>query len=207
MRSVLICLCVLTLPAGCATISMVPGSASVGNGTSQEQTDLRQAARDYVALTESEDWVQSASLLDLARLLVDGVSGDSETDTGYSAVIEASSADIEQVTMRLAADIDLAKKGLAGVTEYADAFIATVSPEAEGLRSDVTNYERALIAAQKSRRSFAEALTRVAARTDDGVADVDQKLAEFDTVIDEARSTADVLADLYAGILTDPAVS
>ncbi|MEM9225083.1 MAG: hypothetical protein AAGA24_01125 [Pseudomonadota bacterium] len=186
---------------------MVPGTASLGGAASEEQTDLREAAKDYVELSESEDWVQRASLLGFARLLVDGVSGENETETGYSGAIDASTADPQQVIMRLSADIDLARNGLAGVTDYADAFIETMSPEAQGLRTDVTSYERALVAAQKSRRSFADALTRVAERTDEGVAGVDGKLAEFDAVIDEARKTADILADLYASVPTGAAVS
>ena len=64
------------------------------------------------------------------------------------------------------------------------------------------SYERALVRAQMAYRSFQSALGEVAARPDMDMdtAPVDKELGAFEDVIDDARETADRLAEKYASV-------
>ena len=208
MRSVVVSICLMTGLTGCATVSMVPGQASVETNLTSEQSALREASDAYVKKAEAEQWVQaSSSWLGIARVLVDGVSGDDDKPKNYSELIEAETAPTSEVYMRLAADIERARDGLEGVTQEASVFIASGAFDEKSLRKDVTSYERVLVTAQKSRRNFAEALGVVANRSADGAKMAEGYLEAFDLAIDEARRTADNLAELYASAPTSTATS
>lgn len=186
---------------------MLPGQTTVETSLSAEQSSLRKASDAYVEQAENEKWIMpSSTLLGLARVLVDGVTGD-DTPDSYSDAIDASSAEPADVFQRILVDINRARSGLSAVTQEAQIFIAVSGHDKTSLRADVTSYERALITAQKSRRSFVDALSDVSERSTEGVSDVDAGLAEFDAAIDKARKTADDLADLYASAPSSSAAS
>ena len=65
-------------------------------------------------------------------------------------------------------------------------------------RSDLINFETALVTAQKCYRGFSEAVGLVAARDRSGLDETETALSAFAAEIDTARKTADKLADAYA---------
>ncbi|HAE94352.1 MAG TPA: hypothetical protein DCG65_07310, partial [Hyphomonas atlantica] len=69
-------------------------------------------------------------------------------------------------------------------------------------RADVMSYERALVRAQMAYRNFQGALGDVTSRSDMDmdIAPVDRELKSFADTIDDARDTADGLADKYASL-------
>jgi len=207
MRSVLISFGLMASLTGCATVSMMPGEGTVETKLSAEQSSLRKASDAFVEQAETEKWVQpSSTLFGLARVLVDGVTGDANPDS-YSEYIRATSDDPDMVYKRLVADIERAQKSLDDVTQEAQIFIAVQGHDKASLRKDVTSFETALVTAQKSRRNFAEGFNIVAERSDTGIAMVEGYLAAYDASIDEARKTADRLADLYASAPSASATS
>jgi len=200
MRSIVlgVSLCLL---AGCATVSMVPGEATVTSGLSQSQSELRKISLEYCDRAVENGWIKaSGGLAALAATLINGKS-DSEENTDYASRIGASSAAPSLVLSRIVTDSQSARSGLADVNREARDVL-----EAEGdtsaSRSDVMIYERALVRAQMAYRSFQGALGEVAARDDMDmdVAPVDNELKALADTIDSARETADGLAEKYASL-------
>lgn len=195
IRNVAFCALMLTALSGCATVSMVPGSAVVETEITAEQTQLRDVCDAYVTRATNENWITpSGGLLGLAKVLINGSSDDS-APISYDEYIEAETGDTAQLYVRIAADITSAMNGLEVVTSQAQISIAAGPASKSSLRRDIVSYERALVAAQKSRRSFSKAISIVAERSDAQVETAEAALATLDAAIDVARETADQLAD------------
>ena len=207
MRSVLGSLSLLLLTAGCATVSLVPGQAVVEASLSKEQSELRKASDAYIEQAEAEKWVKpSSGLMGFARILVDGNKDDARA-IEYTDYIEANTADVALTIDRIAGDIGRAQTGLETVLAEAAQFSVDADYDKKSLRTDVTQFEKALVTAQQSRRSFAKAISVVAKRDASDVKAADTALAEFDHAIDKARQTADWLANAYADLENAPSVS
>jgi hypothetical protein len=201
MRSVIlgVSLCLL---AGCATVSMVPGEALVQAGLSQNQSALRTASTEYCDKAVDAGWVKSSGgLAGLANTLINGITNDqAEADT-YAARIGAGSEAPALVLARIVSDSQAARSGLNEVSREAHTLLQETGAHT-ATRADVMSYERALVRAQMAYRSFQSALGEVSARSDMDIdtAPVDKELDAFEDVIDNARETADQLADKYASM-------
>ncbi len=183
---------------GCATVSMVPGSAIVEAKATPEQTALRDASDAFIEKTEEAQWVtRTSGIIDLAKVLMDGRSGDEVSADSYADVIEANSADALDVRDRLLSDIGEAASSLRVVNEQSQIAMQRPPVSKSSLRKNVVSFEGALVAAQKSRRSFVNATSIVAERSDMDISLIDAELAAFDKVIDTTRSLVDALADMH----------
>jgi hypothetical protein len=187
-------LCVL---AGCATVSMVPGEATVETGLSAEQTALRATSEAYCETLEDKGWVSASNgFANLASILMHGQSAEGD-GAGYLDQFEDATDSPAELVSRIAADAASARAGLQGVTLEASRVLADQSAETQ--RGDVTSFERALVRAQRASRAFSSARDIVAGRTSE-TGPADEAIAAFEGDIDDARRLADELANRYAGI-------
>ena len=183
---------------------MVPGEALVSAGLSQNQSALRTASTDYCDKAVEAGWVKSdGGLAGLANTLINGITSDQARANTYAARIGADSEAPALVLARIATDTQNARSGLTDVSREAQTLL-TDNNQKGATRADVMSYERALVRAQMAYRSFQSALGEVSARSDMDIdtAPVDKELDDFATVIDNARDTADQLADKYAAVNT-----
>ena len=198
MRSVFLSLS-LCLLGGCATVSMMPGEATVESGLSHNQSALRKVSAEYSDSASKQGWAEaSGGLAGFADMLING-RGDAPDD--YATRIGAATNAPAIVLSRISADSEAARTGLAAVSVEAKAVLNSAAADA-ATRTDVMSYERALVRAQTAYRNFQSALSLVAARDDMDMdtAPVDAELSDFADTIDSARKTADKLADKYASL-------
>ena len=183
---------------------MVPGEALVDIGLTQNQSSLRTASSDYCDKAVEAGWVKSnGGLAGLANTLINGITRDEARADSYAARIGADTRAPALVLAQIVSDTQDARTGLNHVSREAEALLADTAAEG-ATRSDLMSYERALVRAQMAYRSFQGALGEVSARQDMDIdtAPVDKELDAFATVIDNARDTADSLADKYASVST-----
>ncbi|MEE2923132.1 hypothetical protein [Hyphomonas sp.] len=200
MRSIVLgaSLCLL---AGCATVSMVPGQASVETSLTQSQSALRKVSAEYCTRAVQNGWVEaSGGLAGFASTLINGKS-DSNDARDYASRIGAKSDAPSLVLARIVSDAQAARDGLADVSREAEDVLQT-GGDGTTSRADVMSYERALVRAQMAYRNFQGALGEVTTRNDMDmdIAPVDRELRSFADTIDQARETADGLADKYASL-------
>ena len=146
-------------------------------------------------------------LAGLADTLINGMSREQARADTYAARIGADKRAPVLVLSRIVKDTKDARAGLSGVSREARALLdqpEVTDSQHVASRADLMSYERALVRAQMAYRSFQSALGEVAARpeldVDTGV--VDQELDAFAATIDDARDTANQLADKYASVGT-----
>lgn len=185
-------------------MSMVPGETLVEAGLTQNQSALRTASTDYCDKAVEAGWVKSnGGLAGLANTLINGITSDQERADTYAARIGADKQAPALVLARIATDTQAARSGLNEVSREAQTLLVN-SGKHGATRADVMSYERALVRAQMAYRSFQSALGEVSARPDMDMdtAAIDRELDAFAAVIDNARETADRLADKYAAVGT-----
>lgn len=198
MRSVFLCLSLGVL-AGCATVSVVPGEAMVETSLTRSQSELRQASNAYCDEVVEAGWVEEADgLASLADTLMHGKTEVAGAAGFYATRIGASTKAPALVLARIITDSQAARRGLAGVTAEAETVLRSGDRNASN-RGDVMSYERALVRAQMAHRGFQEALDLVAVRADMDVQPIVSEIEAFAVMIDDARITADKLADRYVG--------
>ena len=181
---------------------MVPGETIVQTGISQTQTALRTASSDYCDQAVEAGWVKSGGgLAGLADTLINGLTREQERADTYAARIGADRSAPVLVLTRIVKDTQDARTGLTNVSREAESLLNTSGRKAAS-RADVMSYERALVRAQMAYRSFQSALGEVSAspEMDVDTAPVDKELDAFASAIDNARETADRLADKYASV-------
>lgn len=179
---------------------MIPGEATVVSALTQSQSSLRKVSSAYCSETVEAGWVEdSGGLAGFASMLLNGRS-ENEPET-YAGRIGAETDAPALVIARIVNDTQAARDGLANVSREAKAVLDSEAVEAAS-RSDVMSYERALVRAQMAYRSFHTALGDVAARPDMDMdtSRADAELKSFADTIDDARETADSLADKYAAL-------
>lgn len=196
MRSVFLAVSLGVL-SGCATVSVVPGEATVEAALTQSQSELRLASNAYCDEVVEAGWVEEADgLLSLADTLMHGRTEVAGSAGFYATRIEAASKAPALVLGRLVADSQAARTGLADVTREARAVLRSGDRNASN-RGDVMSFERALVRAQMAHRGFQEALDLVSVRADMDVQPIAAEIEAFADQIDEARGIADRLADRY----------
>ena len=199
MRSIVLgaSLCLL---AGCATVSMVSGETSVETSLTQSQSALRKVSAEYCTDAVKKGWIEATGgLAGFASTLINGKSDDETRD--YASRIGAKSDAPSLVLARIVSDAQAARTGLADVSREARDVLETGGQDSAS-RADVMSYERALVRAQMAYRNFQGALGDVTSRSDMDmdIAPVDRELKSFADTIDDARDTADGLADKYASL-------
>ena len=199
MRSIVLgaSLCLL---AGCATVSMVSGETSVETSLTQSQSALRKVSAEYCTDAVKKGWIEATGgLAGFASTLINGKSDDETRD--YAFRIGAKSDAPSLVLARIVSDAQAARTGLADVSREARDVLETGGQDS-ATRADVMSYERALVRAQMASRNFQGALGDVTSRSDMDmdIAPVDRELKSFADTIDDARDTADGLADKYASL-------
>lgn len=199
MRSIVLgaSLCLL---AGCATVSMVSGETSVETSLTQSQSALRKVSAEYCTDAVKKGWIEATGgLAGFASTLINGKSDDETRD--YASRIGAKSDAPSLVLARIVSDAQAARTGLADVSREARDVLETGGQDS-ATRADVMSYERALVRAQMAYRNFQSALGDVTSRSDMDmdIAPVDRELKSFADTIDDARDTADGLADKYASL-------
>ena len=199
MRSIVLgaSLCLL---AGCATVSMVSGETSVETSLTQSQSALRKVSAEYCTDAVKKGWIEATGgLAGFASTLINGKSDDETRD--YASRIGAKSDAPSLVLARIVSDAQAARTGLADVSREARDVLETGGQDS-ATRADVMSYERALVRAQMAYRNFQGALGDVTSRSDMDmdIAPVDRELKSFADTIDDARDTADGLADKSASL-------
>ncbi len=204
MRGVILAISLCFL-VGCATVSVVPDETTVETRLSVNQSKLRQASLDYCDKTVTAGWVEESSgVSGLAQMLMHGRETVTNPDTVYATRIGATTAAPALVLAKIASDAADARAGLETVTREASAVLAGGKDQTAN-RGDIMSFERALVRAQMSHRSFAQAFNDVSARADLDVSPIALEVDRLAASIDKARSIADRLADRYAAI--EPAAS
>lgn len=192
--------------AGCTTISVLPGSSTVETTLSAEQSSLRQAATVFNDMATSRGWITtSGGLFGMARVLVDGQDEANPRQNSYADLIGAEERNQDEVATTLITDAGDAASALSEVSIEAHAFLEVPRANRDATkRSDLISFERALVQAQQTRRSFVEAASAadLVRNTQVNVA-----MTRLDMKIDEARLIADQLANEYSGRAIDGAVS
>ena len=179
--------------AGCATVSMVPGSVVVESALMTEQNALREVSNAYIETAESQNWVRpSRDLWSFAKMLANGSASEIKT-VSYSDFVADQHQASDAAVQFIAADIATAEAGLQEMIDLAEQLLAASSSDAT-LRTDTYSFESALVTAQKARRNFAEAAYVVGRTYSVETPSVDRALDGFDTVIANAQAQADALA-------------
>ena len=203
MRSVVFALSALTL-TGCATVSVVPGTASVNGNLSENQSSLRATSDAFCAQVREAGWVEETDgILGFARMLMRGVQDEGASQNTYAKRIGAETDSTDLVFSRIAEDAEQARQGLSRMLFEAEAILRD---DGHADRDDVMYFERSLISAQDAHRNFAQAADLTSKRSGYVPQGVDRALADLAREIDESRRVADDLADLQAE-LDDKTVS
>lgn len=179
---------------------MVSGETSVETSLTQSQSALRKVSAEYCTDAVKKGWIEATGgLAGFASTLINGKSDDESRD--YASRIGAKSDAPSLVLARIVSDAQAARTGLADVSREARDVLETGGQDSAS-RADVMSYERALVRAQMAYRNFQGALGDVTSRSDMDmdIAPVDRELKSFADTIDDARDTADGLADKYASL-------
>jgi hypothetical protein len=170
---------------GCATVSVYqPSSAEIS--LTEEQSDLHKAADDYCQAARKKGLATGeANLGALAGILT----GQSDDKNAYWRKIGADRSAPATVVSRVRADMSDSAKGLSDLDKMARTMMGKTQPT----KSDVTQFELALIHARQARESFSDALTQVNKRSNREY-QISAELSPLDEALSAARETADDLA-------------
>lgn len=197
MRSLVLLAFISAAPlAGCATVSVYePVAAEIS--LTEDQSMLRKSADAYCKDAREKGLATGeASLTALADMLT----GKESSQGSYWKRIGADRSAPASVIIRVRSDLSFSAKGLADLDVMARSLMASSKPT----RSDVSEFERALIHARQARDSYSDALAQVNKRSSREY-QITLELTPLDDVLSKARNTADELAalradDLSAGI-------
>ena len=185
----LLALIALAPMAGCATVSVYePSEAEIS--LTDDQSTLRKAAEAYCNEARAKGLATGeASLAALADMLT----GKDTSEGAYWKRIAADQSAPASVVSRVRADMGVSTTGLSDLTTMARTLLGSTKPT----RSDVSEFERALIHARQARDSFSDALVQVNKRSDREY-QITLELTPLDDVLSKARKTADELASVRA---------
>jgi hypothetical protein len=174
---------------GCATVSVYE-AVSAEVSLTEDQSELRKAADAYCKIARDKGLATGeASLTALADMLT----GNNDNAGAYWKKIGADKAAPASTVTRVRADLNASAKGLTDLTVLANSLLKTTKPT----RSDVQEFERALIHARQSRDSFSDALVQANKRSEREY-QILLELGPMDAALAKARSAADELAAVRA---------
>jgi hypothetical protein len=182
-------LCFLVASGGCATVSVYePSSAEIS--LTAEQSELHKAADAYCEAARKKSLATGeANLGALAGILT----GKTDDKNAYWRKIGADRSAPATVVSRVRADMNDSAKGLSDLNAMARAMMRKTEPT----KSDVTQFELAVIHAKQARDSFSDALMEVNKRSNREY-QVALELTPLDEALASARTTADELASARA---------
>lgn len=197
MSRPLVCLAfiaVIAPLAGCATVSVYePTEAEIS--LTSDQSQLHKAAEAYCKDARAKGLASGeASLTALADMLT----GKETADGAYWKKIGADKSAPASIVTRVRADMNLSAKGLVDLDGMARALLGSSKPT----RTDVSEFERALIHARQARDSFSDALAQVNKRSEREY-QIMLELTPLDEALGKARVTADELASARAEDLSN----
>ena len=171
---------------GCATVSVYDAAASGEISLTEQQSDLHKASDAYCEEARARGLATGeTSLGTIAGMLT----GKTDDKGAYWRKIGAERSAPASVVSRVRADMNDTSKGLLDLDKLAHTMMGAAKPT----RSDVSQFERALIHARQARDSFADALTHVNARSTREY-QIALELTPLDAAMAKARTTADELA-------------
>lgn len=175
--------------AGCATVSVYePTEAEIS--LTDDQSSLHKAADAYCKDARAKGLASGeASLTALADMLT----GKDSAEGAYWKKIGADKSAPASVVSRVRVDMNTSAKGLVDLDTMARALLGSTKPT----RTDVSEFERALIHARQARDSFSDALAQVNKRSGREY-QIMLELTPLDEALSKARSTADELASARA---------
>lgn len=179
--------------AGCATVSVYePVEAEIS--LTEDQSALRKAADAYCKEARDKGLATGEATL---TALADMLTGKEASEGSYWKRIGADRGAAASVVNRVRADMGASAKGLSDLDAMARSLLSSSKPT----RSDVSEFERALIHARQARDSYSDALAQVNKRSDREY-QITLELTPLDAVLSKARNTADALAEARAQDLT-----
>lgn len=179
--------------AGCATVSVYePTEAEIS--LTDDQSLLRKAAQAYCRDARDKGLASGeATLSALANMLT----GKDAGEGAYWKRIGADKSPPASVVGRVRTDMNATAKGLIDLDTMARAILGSSKPD----KSDVADFERALIHARQARDSLSNALAQVNRRSDREY-QIMLELTPLDDALGKARLTADELAAARAADLS-----
>lgn len=186
MRIAFLLFAMLAPLGGCATVSVYDAAASGEISLTEQQSDLHKASDAYCEEARARGLATGeTSLGTIAGMLT----GKTDDKSAYWRKIGAERSAPSSVVSRVRADMNGTSKGLLDLDKLARTMMGSAKPT----RSDVSQFERALIHARQARDSFADALTHVNARSAREY-QIALELTPLDAAMAKARTTADELA-------------
>ena len=182
--------------AGCATVSvMEPKALTAQIAIAPQSSQLHNASDAYCdAARRSALATGETSIGSLASLLTGRGGAD---DAYWKKISLDTKATPASLLARIRTDAGAATKGLGDLSVIAQKLMSASRPS----KSDVADFERALIHARQARASFAEALVQAARRASQEY-ETTKELDGLDKALASARIVAD---DLAAARLSDMA--
>ncbi len=175
--------------AGCATVSVYePVEAEIS--LTDDQSLLRKASEAYCKDAKTKGLATGEASL---SALADMLTGKDASEGAYWKRIGADKSAPATVVSRVRADMNVSAKGLVDLDTMARALLGSSKPN----KSDVSEFEKALIHARQARDSFSDALAQVNKRSDREY-QIMLELTPLDEALGKARLTADELASARA---------
>lgn len=186
LRFVSAVLLVVAPLGACATVSVYEPGASAEISLTGAQSQLHKASDAYCR--EAREKGLATGQMNLSSL--SGVlTGSSDDANAYWRKIGADRSAAATVVSRVRTDMNKAASGLVELDKLARSVLGKTQPT----RSDVTQFELALIHARQARDSFSDAFHHVNQRSDREY-QITLELAPMDEALAAARVTADELA-------------
>lgn len=184
-RAALFVLALLAPLAGCATVSVYePSSAEIS--LTAQQSELHKASDAYCEATRKKGLAAGeASLGSIAGILT----GTANDKNAYWRRVGADKSAPATVVSRVRSDMNDTARGLADLSRLARTMMSSTRPT----KSDVTQFERALIHARQARDSLSDAFTQLNKRAETEY-QIALELTPLDAAIATARSAADEMA-------------
>jgi len=185
-RVVFVVLAVLAPLGGCATVSVYEPGASAEISLTQAQSELHKASDVYCQETRNKGLATGEVSL---SALAGALTGKTNESNVYWRRIGADRTAPATVVSRVRADMNDSASGLADLDKLARTMMGKTQPT----KSDVTQFELALIHARQARDSFSDALAHVNKRSSREY-QITLELGPLDEALAAARLTADELA-------------
>ncbi len=184
---------ILLAPLGaCATVSVYEPSAATEIALTAAQSDLHKASAAYCDGARAKGLATGEAGL---GSLADIFTGKDSDKNAYWRRIGADRSAPASVVSRVRADMGESAKGLSDLTALARSMMGKTQPT----KTDVNEFEKALIHARQARDSFSDALSQVNKRSNREYRITDE-LTPMDEALARARSTADALAEARSDV-------
>jgi len=174
--------------SGCATVSvMEPKTVTAEISLAPQSSQLHKASDAYCENARRSSWATGeASIGALAGLLT---GHNAAEDVYWKKISQDPKAAPAALVSRIRADTAVAAKGLGDLSGIAQKLMSSSRPS----KTDVADFERALIHARQARDAFAEALVQTGRRASEEY-EPGKELDGLDRALASARAVADDLA-------------